>query len=244
MKLVFVDETSDDKFKDYFGLSIATINSAHYCHIKTAFHQILTDSKWDPNKEFKGAYLFSAKKGDQSISIEKRIDICAKIIDLNIAKKNARMSFYYSGKSSVTDQKKVYLEVLPKLLKKALSKADSGNGKNLVSIYCDFRSDISSNDISQVVNSVLNAREYTLFEDVALVPSNFHTIGILYADIIGYLAARIDTISNDSDLFESIPVDQLENNGKLRKLKSSKLLIEKIKKLTIVNLDKLEKRQI
>ena len=30
-----------------------------------------------------------------------------------------------------------------------------------------------------------------------IAKSNFHTVGILYADIVGYLAARIDTISNE-----------------------------------------------
>ena len=64
-----------------------------------------------------------------------------------------------------------------------------------------------------------------------MVSSNFNTVGILYADMIGYLAARIDTISNDQELFENIPTDQLLNNGKVRKLKTSMALINKIKQL-------------
>lgn len=64
-----------------------------------------------------------------------------------------------------------------------------------------------------------------------MASSNFHTVGILYADIIGYLAARIDTISNDLELFENISEDQIANNGKIRKLKTSIELITKIKQL-------------
>lgn len=78
---------------------------------------------------------------------------------------------------------------------------------------------------------VLKKRHYCLFEDVTTPNSNFETVGILYADIVGYLKARIDTISNDSELFENIPKDQLLNNGKIKKLLSSKSLIDGIKNL-------------
>ncbi len=64
-----------------------------------------------------------------------------------------------------------------------------------------------------------------------MASSNFNTVGILYADMIGYLVARIDTISNDLELFENIPRDQLANNGKVKKLKTSMQLINKIKQL-------------
>ena len=62
-----------------------------------------------------------------------------------------------------------------------------------------------------------------------MTTSNFNTVGILYADIIGYLAARVDTISTDSELFEGITSKEFEKNGKIKKLKSSMILISKIK---------------
>ncbi len=68
-----------------------------------------------------------------------------------------------------------------------------------------------------------------------MASSNFNTVGLLYADIIGYLAARIDTISTDSELFEGITPEQYETNGKIKKLRSSVSLILKIK-----NIDKYE----
>ena len=41
MLLIFVDETCDSKFKDYFGLSVATINYTKYAKVKTEFQKIL-----------------------------------------------------------------------------------------------------------------------------------------------------------------------------------------------------------
>jgi hypothetical protein len=117
------------------------------------------------------------------------------------------------------------------LLDKALPKAKSGGGKDLLAISCDYRSDISINDIQGAVLPIVEGKTYTLFEEVTMPNSNFHTVGILYSDIVGYLAARIDTISNDIDLFENIPLDQLENNGKVKKLESSQEMINKIKQL-------------
>lgn len=64
-----------------------------------------------------------------------------------------------------------------------------------------------------------------------MTDSDFNTIGILYADIVGYLYARIDTISNDAELFDNIPAHELENNGKVRKLRTSKNLINAIKSI-------------
>ena len=59
MLLVFIDETSDSKFDDYFGLSISTINHTNYKTIKDGFQKILKESRWDESIEFKGSYLFS-----------------------------------------------------------------------------------------------------------------------------------------------------------------------------------------
>ena len=110
---------------------------------------------------------------------------------------------------------------------------DRGQGKDLVSIYCDYRSDIPIEQIRSVLTPVLNSNHYKLYEDIQYAYSNFQTVGILYADIVGYLMSRIETIANDSELFESIPPDAFETNGKIRKLKTSMSLINKIKRLTV-----------
>ena len=232
MLLVFVDETSDSKFKDYFGLSVATINYTKYSKVKTEFQKILKKSKWDESIEFKGSCLFSAKSGDLSVSVEERIEIAEKVIDLNIAKANARMNFHYlRHKVEPKEHGKEYLRLLPKLLNKAIPKAPPGAGKNIASIHCDYRNDIDIKELRDRITPIFTKKKYVILEEPLMTSSNFNTVGILYADIIGYLAARIDTISTDSELFEGITPEQFETNGKIKKLRSSVSLISKIKNI-------------
>ncbi len=231
MELVFVDESGDTKFKDYFGLCVAVVNVVHYKSLKEGFQSILRKSEWEESIEFKGSHLFSASKGDVKVPIERRIDIASRVLNLNKSTSNARMRFHYGRRHDCEDIKGDYLEYLPALIEKALPKPKKGKGKDVVAVSCDFRNDISAKEIQEVILPILNAKGYTLLEDVTTPHSNFETVGILYADIVSYLSARIDTISNDVELFENIPEDQLENNGKVKKLKSSQALIERVKKL-------------
>ena len=230
MILLFIDETGDSKFKEYFGLSVAIINSGFYQTLKTGFHKILTDAGWDCTVEFKGSYLFSAKKGCKDISVEKRVEIATKLLDLNTSKINSRIKFAYFHKDS-QNHKQDYLLYLPKLVDKILPSAKKAGGKDVIAVYCDNRTDLKPVEIQDVLNPVFKKRKYTLLENVVMTDSDINTIGILYADIVGYLSARIDTISNDSELFENVPTDEFEKNGKIRKYISSKKLIEAIKSL-------------
>lgn len=232
MLSVFVDETSDSKFTGYFGLCVATVNTAFYPRVKAEFQQILLKHGWDPTVEFKGSFLFSAKQGDTNVSVEDRVAIAQKLISLNKSEVNARMKFHYFAKNS-TDARGDYLGFLPTLLKKALPKAQQKGDKNMVSLHYDQRSDISPREIREAVAPVLKDRGYYLFEDVVMAVSCFDTVGILYADIVGYLQARVQTISNDSEFFENIEPKRWETNGKLRKLRSSKKILRGIKELKL-----------
>lgn len=234
MICLFFDETSDDKFKDYFGISCAAVKHNNYGKIKEGFQKILFDEGWDPTIEFKGAYLFSASKGCTKTPVDKRVEMAEAVIDLNVANKNARMKFAYFRKSS-QNFKEDYLNYMPALLERILKSYGKvgGKGKDLVSIYCDYRNDIPIDQIRSVLTPVLKANHFKLYEDIQYANSNFQTVGILYADIVGYLMSRIETIANDSDLFESIPPEAFKTNGKIRKLKSSMNLINKIKRLTL-----------
>jgi hypothetical protein len=232
MKLVFVDETSDSKFTNYFGLCCAVIDSFYYSQLKKQFHKILLKSGWDHNIEFKGSTLFSAKTGDISVGIDKRIDMANSILDLNTAKKNARISFHYFSKDS-KKHKDDYLTYLPKVLYKAIGNAPRAAGKDIIAIQCDNRSDINIQEIREAVMPIVMKRKYVLFEDIVMPTSRFETVGILYADLIGYLEARVDTISSDIELFENIPASELKNNGKVKKLISSKKLLKQIKQLNL-----------
>ena len=232
MLLIFVDETSDIKFKNYFGLCVATINHTKYSKVKTELQKILRKSHWDESIEFKGSYLFSASKGDTNVGVEERVSIAEKIIDLNVAKEYARMNFHYLRHTTEPrNHASEYLRLLPMLLKASLPKAPTGAGKNLVLIFCDQRSDVNLQHLQTAIHSVLDQKKFVVLEQPTMLTSNFNTVGILYADIIGYLAARIDNISNDAELFEGISQEQLETNGKIKKLKSSAKLIAKVKNI-------------
>lgn len=228
MLLAFVDETSDSKYPEYFGLCIATINSAHYRTVKSAFQQILTDNGWNTEIEFKGSYLFSASKGCKDIPVETRVAIASSILNQTASEKNARMRFYYL-KTKTTDHKKTYLQFLPLLLTKALPIAPKKSGKDLFALHCDQRGDIDAEVIRECVLKKIRDKGYTLYEDVVLVKSCFHTVGILYADIVGYLLGRIDAITMDSDLFDGISEEDYDSSGQLRKLRSSRELVNKVK---------------
>jgi hypothetical protein len=231
MLLVFIDETGDAKFKKYFGLSIAVVKHNFYRQIKEEFQNILLEHGWDPKIEFKGSCLFSATSGDTNVAIDERIAIATEVLRLTASEANTRMRFFYV-KHETDNVKKDYLNILPLVLKKALPTAtDKRQGKDIISVACDQREDISATELSAVVQSIIVKKGYTLFEDVSIAKSNFNTVGILFADIVGYLAARVDTIVNDAELFENLTADQLENNGKIRKLKASNDLLKNVRTL-------------
>lgn len=229
MQLVFVDETGDQENKNYFGLSLALIDSSHYRIIKSNFQSILTKNSWNKEIEFKGSCLFSSSKGDKNIDIEKRLNICSELLALNRAKNNARIKFAYVKKDNSIDQKADYLNYLPKLMNKVLVKAKKKNGKDLLAIHCDERSDIKISDINLAIEKLLIEKGYKLFENIVISKSNFETVGILYADLVGYLFGRVDNMSRDIDLFESLSKEQIESNNRLKKFQTSNELINLLK---------------
>lgn len=237
MILIFVDETSDSKYKSYFGLCCTAVNHIFYPQIKQECHQILQDGGWDFDVEFKGSYLFSASKGCIEVDIDKRIELAEKILELTTAEKNVRMKLSYFRNQS-SNHKEDYLNYLPLLIRDILGKYSFSRkqGKNLVSVFCDYRQDISIQELRNAILPVIIDKRYILIEDIIQVNSNCETIGILFSDIIGYLMSRIETISTDIELFENLTPEMIEKNGKLLKLSSSWRLIEKIKIMTIYGL--------
>lgn len=151
---VFVDETGDSKFDNYMGICLAAINTARYPAVKREFQNILQRYDWNPKLEFKGSFLFSAKNGDTSVSVENRVAIARELIALNKSARNARIKFYYCSRKSV-DHKSDYLKYLPVLLEKALPKAKKRGGKDLLAFHYDQRSDIKPAEVRNVIGPFL-----------------------------------------------------------------------------------------
>lgn len=229
--MIFIDETGDDKFKNYFGVNLVLIDSKNYGIIKNGFQKILSKFSWDSDIEFKGSYIFSSNKGNKNISIDDRVNMVKEIVDLTHSNKNSKVQFFFADCYDAIDKKSRYIEIVGELLNKALNKPKLMGDKNLVSITCDFRQDTKLTDINKIALPVISKKGYQLFEDVCIVSSNNNTIGILLADIIGYLLSRYRTVSNDYELFENLPEDKFLENGKIQKAVASFELIEKIKQL-------------
>ncbi len=230
MQLVFVDETGDKDDKDYMGLSVVRVDSTYYPAIKANAHKILRGGAWNEAEEFKGSCIFSMK-GCPEVMVEKRIEMASKLIKhLHTSAKNLRMRFTYLRLPGTADKKVAYLHHIPRVLARTLkANPTKKNAKNLVSVICDERPDIKAVEVHRVVAPALEARGYSILEGVSMVPSSFHTVGLIFADIVGYLVGRIDVISNDSELFE-IQEELFHANPKLRKLRASRDLVGKIKR--------------
>ena len=236
MKLLFFDETSDNKFKSYLGICCAVIDLNFYSLLKIKFHEILDKYNWPKDIEFKGVYLFSGSKGAKAINIDTRIEIASELLKLGASKENSRIKFYYYTTES-NFQKETYLEKIPEILRKVLKKPTSKkSGKNVCSVSFDHRDDISVNEFRDAIEDVIKEKDYILFEDVLKPVSGYQTVGVLFADIVAYVYSRVDIIQNDADLFENLSEEQLNTNGKILKLKSSTSLLKNIKSFDVVKI--------
>jgi len=233
MRLLFVDECGDSKKKDYLGLSVATVDGRFYPLLKRKTQAILQEGKWDSAVEFKGSVLFSGSKGCANVSVDGRITMAGALLDLNASDQNSRMRFSY-GRLKSSNHGADYLKHLPGLIDRILPKAPKGAGKDLLAITCDERSDVNPRELHEALAPVTGNKGYVIHEAVVLARSSFHTVGLMFADIVGYLAARIDTIAADAQLFEGLTSEQLAKDGKYRKLASSQTLIEKVRNLTLL----------
>ncbi len=210
------------------------MDSRSYPLLKKQSQEILEKIGWDANTEFKRSCLFSASKGSTGVDVQKHVDAAHELLDLNASEKKSRLRFAY-GRINSTDKGADYLSELPRLLRlsKILPKAPKGAGKNLILVVCDDRDDVDADKLLSAIKLVLNEKGYVILERVTQTTSAPDTVGLMFGDLVEYLVGRVDTIANDTELFEGLDQKQLATNGKIRKLKSSSELIKKIKKLDL-----------
>ena len=73
MRLLFVDETGDQKDKEYLGFCVASLDATKYVLLKTETLKILRKLGWSDDVEFKGSCLFSQSKGCKHVSVDDRV---------------------------------------------------------------------------------------------------------------------------------------------------------------------------
>lgn len=68
------------------------------------------------------------------------------------------------------------------------------------------------------MTEVVEAKGYVLFETTVEGRSRFDTAGPMFVDLVGYLAARVEVISNEAELFEGLSLENYSENEKIRKI--------------------------
>lgn len=237
MKLLFIDETSDSGNNNYLGVCAALIDATKYAEIKKEFLCALHEFGWDLGIEFKGSWLFSSSQGCKTVLINQRVELTKRIMSINSAASNSRIKFVYVY-TSIGSTKLDYLRLVGGAIEKALDTATTTrNGKNLLSICCDKRSDVLAENIEEIIEPILEKKKYVLIEGVNLMKSNTQTVGIVYADIVGYLKSRIDNIKVDSSLFENLDAEAAKKNTQLQKYLTSTEIIDSIKNMKVYSED-------
>ncbi len=194
MIMLFIDEVQcSHNDKNYFGLGILNINSNSYKKVKLSFENAVKNIKWDAEKEFKGECIFSATNGDQTVSVDERINLTEIALGGLKANTNARAkySIFYNraGKSE-----KNYIDLLVAGIK-TLPKAISGSGKDLIFVALDEEESFVKTNILKALKENIRPG-YTIVEEPYFLRSRTGYCGLVLVDILNYL--KTWTILNPS----------------------------------------------
>lgn len=224
MKFVFIDEIEcSQKNPEFYGLGAVIVNSNNYHKFKEHFEKYFAKLKWNKDIEFKGKYLFS-QNGDQSVSIDKRIDFVKELANGFNASKNARLNCLFSSEYKGNDEA-TYLELLKKIVKKI--KKEGPGHKSVVGYFIDANGKIEKRKIIEIVNSA-KAENVSIFERPFFIDSDNYMSGIVAVDVFCYLKSWLELNPNEEgqlDLFGKI------NNINKKKLDTVKKIISQIKKV-------------
>lgn len=234
MKHLFIDETSDATNTSYLGVCGALIDTSKYGELKREYASIIDEYGWDPSLEFKGTMIFSQSQGCQDVLVDKRIQIAKAIIQLNASDNYSRIKFCYVS-SNVGSDRSTYLKLAAIVIAKLLNtKVTPKNGKNIVSICCDNRSDVTLEELRAIAIPILDRRKLILFEDIILTRSSSQTVGICLADIVGYLMGRTEILGVGRENLTEIDPIQAQTNGQIRKLLASAEIVGMIKSIQVI----------
>lgn len=234
MKLLFIDETSDSGNPNYLGVCAALIDATRYSDMKRSMLTLLSQAQWDVDTEFKGTTIYSQSKGCEDILVDQRIRLAEQIINLNASNANARITFSYRYSPNLNTSS-VYLRLVHEAVNSLVKQCSSErNGKNLISIHCDERRDVDVDEIRTSIAPILERKGYVLFEDIMQTISNNQSVGLMFADIVGYLISRVHNIHVSESLLSDPDSETAKKNGQLRKLVASKKILSQIKQIRVM----------
>ena len=232
MKFIFIDETEQ---KNTFAISVIVMDSSKYGSFKKKYLNILKKYKWDhkdDRNEFKGTAILGSTKTNSLSPLEKK-EMCSELLHIiQSTNKIVRPYIAYhdisKNKTGVYKQE-LYFKSIPIILEKALKKLSAQNSKNVVCIFCDKFSIANKNKnayqkMREKIAAILKLKNLIFFEEIFFSDSTNYTIGLSYADLVGYLLLK------KKELQELKHVKEIERIlGKIDKIVEEYDLTEEIK---------------
>jgi hypothetical protein len=235
VKLFFIDEVKNQKDNRYFGVCCVCVEHAFYQSMAADIENIFTTAGWRVDQyEFKGSFMFSDRKGDVSVSIDKRIEMVQSLLALDVARKNSKLGveFRYNFDG---DGESNYMNLVGECLKK-VPKPHKGAGKKLCSVFVDHHDGYDQRKLRDLVLCpALSKKGWMLIEDVHFIGAWWENQrGMTMCDILAYLASWVSLVPDLSTAPEAMasvgemsPFDQ-------RKYARVTELLRLVKKLNIL----------
>jgi hypothetical protein len=251
MKFLFADEVKNIyNKKNSYGLIVVLIDSHYLVEIYKNFKKELDKLTID-GKEMKGKDLFSTKTNKD---VGQNINFMNSVLRLSSSKsgKTAKFkayvnfSFFKENTNEYDMYKKCFSEIINKIEK------NNNIKKSLLILELDNNESVKTNkkDFDFSIKSLLSKRGYYLHENSFLVNSSNDTIGILFADYIGYILASYfnlskfnkdnieeikSLISKDTDKYTDKEKEKLKNYiNNYKKIETTENLMKEVKKIIFV----------
>jgi hypothetical protein len=230
MKFIFLDETTNRRKKDFYGICGISIDEYFYPRIAQDMAQLFKDYGWNLEIEFKGRFLFSISKGDSTVTIDQRIELANQMIDLNVARRNARLKAAFVW-NEASDTKENHLFLIKRALKQLIT---SSKKSKLYIIFADQNDKIILQDLWKVAyDSTLN-KDCCLVEDVVVIKDWKPThVGLCLCDLIAYLTSWICLTESPAEAQQSLFEEELISSFDVQKAETVQKIFQNLKQIKI-----------
>jgi hypothetical protein len=234
MKFIFLDETTGRRGTNLYGVCGVSIDDKHYASLARAITRCFSEANWDPNIEFKGRWLFSATKGDTSVDVDKRIELAATMIRLNVAQKNAKLKIVFTW-NNAGEGAENHLSLTSKLLQALLPAIKPGRKGKPCIVFHDRTDKIPEQDLWASINGTLSSKNYHLVEDVNMIREWKATqIGLCLCDLIAYLAAWHCSTANAKEAQMRLFDEEQISPHDVRKAETVETIFQNLKNIRII----------